>query len=325
MTHPGLVIRSSPHWNDKDTVPRIMCRVLIALTPAVLASLYFFRLRAVLLYLVTATACLATEALFFWARKKPLSSLLDGSALITAVLLAMCLPPSLPLEMAAIGGVVASGIGKQVFGGLGHNIFNPALVGRAFLAAAFPAAMTTWMPPLTLTVDTATFATPLADLRFHDAVLRGTLASFQNLFLGNVGGTLGGTSALTLIIGGAYLLIRKTIDWRIPAGVIASISVFTGVFWLSAPDRYASPLFHVLSGGLLLGALFMATDYVTSPLTASAKWIYALGIGLVAGLIRLFGGYPEGIMYAILFMNMFVPLLETLLRPRILGEKGRAR
>jgi len=323
MTGPGLIIESSPHWRDKDTVPRIMVRVLIALSPAVLASIYYFRWRAVLLYLVAAAACLATEAAFFWARKKPISSLFDGSAVITAVLLAMCLPANLPLEMAAIGGVVAIGIGKQVFGGLGHNIFNPALVGRAFLAAAFPAAMTTWIPPTTLAVDTATFATPLADLRFHDALVHGTLASLKNLFLGNVGGTLGGTSALALLIGGAYLLVRRTIDWRIPAGVVASLSLFTGAFWLAAPDRHASPLFHVLSGGLLLGALFMATDYVTSPLTSSAKWVYALGIGLVSGLIRLFGGYPEGVMYAILFMNMFVPLIETLLRPRILGERRR--
>ncbi len=323
MTSPGLIIESSPHWHDRDTVRRIMYRVLIALAPAVLASLYFFRLRAVLLYFVTTAACLATEAAFFWARKKPFQSLLDGSAVITAILLAMCLPPTLPLEMAVIGAVIAIGIGKQVFGGLGHNIFNPALVGRAFLAAAFPAAMTTWIPPSTLAVDTATFATPLADLRFHDAVLRGTLVSLKDLFLGNIGGTLGGTSALALLIGGLYLLNRKTIDWRIPTGVVISISLFTGVFWLAAPDRYASPLFHVLSGGLLLGALFMATDYVTSPLTPSAKWTYALGIGLVSGLIRLFGGYPEGIMYAILFMNTFVPLLETLLRPRILGERKR--
>jgi electron transport complex protein RnfD len=225
--------------------------------------------------------------------------------------------------MAVIGAVIAVGIGKQAFGGLGYNIFNPALVGRAFLAAAFPAAMTTWIPPATLAVDTVTYATPLADLRFHDAVMQGTLASLKDLFLGNVGGTLGGTSALALLIGGAYLLIRRTIDWRIPAGVVSSISLFTGVFWLAAPDRYASPLFHVLSGGLLLGALFMATDYVTSPLAPKAKWIYALGIGLVSGLIRLFGGYPEGIMYAILFMNAFVPLLETLMRPRILGERRR--
>jgi len=325
MNGPGLIIESSPHWRDRDTVRRIMARVLLALVPAVLASLYFFRLRALLLYSVTAAACLATEAAFFRARRKPLGSLLDGSALITAVLLAMCLPPNLPLEMAALGGVVAVGIGKQVFGGLGHNIFNPALVGRAFLAAAFPAAMTTWIPPNTLAVDTATFATPLADLRFHDALTRGTLASIGDLFLGNIGGTLGGTSALALLLGGAYLLYRKTIDWRIPAGVVASISLFTGVFWLAAPERYASPLFHVLSGGLLLGALFMATDYVTSPLTSSAKWIYALGIGLVSGLIRLFGGYPEGIMYAVLFMNMFVPLLESLLRPRILGERRGRR
>ncbi|MCK4429737.1 MAG: RnfABCDGE type electron transport complex subunit D, partial [Candidatus Aminicenantes bacterium] len=212
-------------------------------------------------------------------------------------------------------------IGKQVFGCLGHNIFNPALVGRAFLQTAFPVAMTTWLPPAMLKVNTVTFATPLDNLKFQDAVAQGTLTSLKDLFLGNVGGCLGETSALALLLGAIYLFYKRAIDWRIPVGIICALTVFTGIFWLANPDKYASPLFHILAGGLLIGAFFMATDMVTSPITPLGSWIYALGIGIMVGLIRLFGGYPEGVMYSILFMNTFVPLLNRYTRPRILGER----
>lgn len=321
MTEKMFITQSSPHLRDKDSVPKIMYAVIISLAPAVFASLYFFRLRALLLLLGCVATCLATEAIFLSLRKKPLRALLDGSAIITGLLLAMTLPPSLPLDMAVIGAVIAIAIGKQVFGGLGYNIFNPALVGRAFLQTAFPVAMTTWIPPLAQTINTATYATPLGDLKFQDAVAQGTLAPLKALFFGNIGGCLGETSALALIIGGVFLLFRRVIDWRIPLGIILSLSVFTGIFWLVSPTKYASPLFHLLAGGLLLGALFMATDMVTSPITPRGTWIYALGIGIVIGLIRLFGGFPEGAMYSILFMNTFVPLLNRYTRPRILGER----
>ena len=321
MTEKMFIIQSSPHFRDKDSVPKIMYAVVISLAPAVFASIYFFRLRALLLLLCCVAACLATEAIFLSLRKKPLQALLDGSAIITGLLLAMTLPPSLPLDMAIIGAVIAIAIGKQVFGGLGYNIFNPALVGRAFLQTAFPVAMTTWIPPLTKTINTATYATPLGDLKFQDAVAQGTLVPLKDLFFGNTGGCLGETSALALIIGGLFLLLRRVIDWRIPLGIILSLSVFTGTFWLANPGEYASPLFHLLAGGLLLGALFMATDMVTSPITPLGTWIYALGIGIVVGLVRLFGGFPEGVMYSILFMNTFVPLLNRYTRPRILGER----
>jgi electron transport complex protein RnfD len=225
--------------------------------------------------------------------------------------------------MAIIGAVVAIGIGKQVFGGLGHNIFNPALVGRAFLQTAFPVAMTTWVPPAMIKVNTITFATPLGNLKFQEAISRETLTPLKELFWGNVGGCLGETSAIALILGGLYLLFRRSIDWRIPVGIIISLSLFTGIFWLANPGKYASPLFHVLAGGLIIGAFFMATDMVTSPISPSGAWIYALGIGLVIGLIRLFGGYAEGVMYSILFMNAFVPLLNRYTRPRILGEERK--
>ncbi len=320
MAKEQFFLQSSPHFKDQDSVPKIMYAVILSLAPAVFASFYFFRWAALMLLMACIIACLATEALFLWLRKKPLYSLWDGSALITGILLALTLPPALSPELAVIGAVVAIAIGKQVFGGLGHNIFNPALVGRAFLQTAFPVAMTTWTPPVSLTVDTVTYATPLANLKFEEAVAQGTLTPLKDLFWGNIGGCLGETSALALLVGAVYLMARRTIDWRVPAGILLSLSAFTGVFWLVSPDKYASPLFHVLSGGLLIGAFFMATDMVTSPITPRGSWIYALGIGIMVGVIRLFGGFPEGVMYSILFMNAFVPILNRYTRPRILGE-----
>jgi electron transport complex protein RnfD len=233
----------------------------------------------------------------------------------------MTLPPDLSLELVVIGAVMAIALGKQVFGGLGHNIFNPALVGRAFLQVAFPVAMTTWSPPATLLVDSATFATPLGNLKFQNALAQGTLTPIQDLFWGNTGGCLGETSALALLLGAAFLLSRRAMDWRIPAGIILALGAFTGVFWLIAPEKYASPLFHFLAGGFILGAFFMATDMVTSPITPLGAWAYALGIGIMIGIIRLFGGFPEGVMFSILFMNTFVPLINRYTRPRILGER----
>ncbi|NIM58291.1 MAG: RnfABCDGE type electron transport complex subunit D [Candidatus Aminicenantes bacterium] len=324
MTNNAFILQSSPHFKDKDSVPKIMYAVIASLVPAVAASLYFFRFRALVLLVSCVATCLVTEALFLWLRRKPLHSLFDGSAVITGLLLAMTLPPSLSVELAIIGAVMAIAIGKQVFGGLGYNIFNPALVGRAFLQTAFPVAMTTWIPPATLKIQTATFATPLGNLRFEDAIARGTLTPLKDLFTGNVGGCLGETSSFALILGGLYLLSRRVIDWRIPLGILLSLTAFTGAFWLANPEKYASPLFHILAGGLLIGAFFMATDMVTSPITPLGTWIYALGIGIVIGLIRLFGGFAEGVMYSILFMNAFVPLLNRYTRPRILGEGRKA-
>jgi H+/Na+-translocating ferredoxin:NAD+ oxidoreductase subunit D len=323
MTNNTFILQSSPHFKDKDSVPKIMYTVIASLVPVVAASLYFFRFKALALLLSCIATCLVTEALFLWLRKKPLHSLRDGSAVITGILLAMTLPPSLSLEFAIIGAVVATTIGKQVFGGLGYNIFNPALVGRAFLQTAFPVAMTTWIPPAALKIQTATFATPLGNLRFQDAIAEGTLTPLKDLFIGNIGGSLGETSAFALILGGLFLLSRRVIDWRVPLGILLSLTAFTGAFWLANPEKYASPLFHILAGGLLIGAFFMATDMVTSPITPRGTWIYALGIGIVIGLIRLFGGFAEGVMYSILFMNAFVPLLNRYTRPRIFGERSK--
>lgn len=321
MNDNTFIIKSSPHFRGRDSVPKIMYAVVLSLLPAIAASLYFFGIRALIIYMVCVATCLATEALFLKARKKPLSALLDGSAVITGLLLAMTLPPGLSLELVVIGAVTAMALGKQVFGGLGYNIFNPALVGRAFLQIAFPVAMTTWSPPATLSVDTSTFATPLGNLKFGNAIAEGTLTPLKDLFWGNTGGCLGETSAAALLIGAAFLLFRKTIDWRVPLGIIGILSVFTGIFWMADPSGYASPLFHILAGGLIIGAFYMATDLVTSPFAPAATWIYALGTGLMIGLIRLFGGFPEGVMFSILFMNTFVPLLNRYIRPRILGER----
>ncbi|MFP4081313.1 MAG: RnfABCDGE type electron transport complex subunit D [Candidatus Aminicenantes bacterium] len=323
MAKNTFILQSSPHFRDQDSTPKIMHAVILSLVPPVLASLYFFRLQAAVLLVTCVVASLITESLFLWSRKRQVQSLKDGSAVITGLLLAMTLPPSFPLELAVIGAVVAIAIGKQAFGGLGHNIFNPALVGRAFLQTAFPVAMTTWIPPAAANIDAATYATPLANLKFQDAVAQGTLTSLPDLFWGNIGGCLGETSAAALLIGAFYLILKRTIDWRIPAGIFISLTAFTGIFWVVNPDKYASPLFHALSGGLLIGAFFMATDMVTSPITPMGSWIYALGIGLIVGLIRLFGGFPEGMMYSILFMNTFVPLLNRYTRPRILGERSK--
>jgi len=322
MSNNGYLLKSSPHFLDKDSVPKIMLTVILSLLPAVAASLYFFRLRALLVYGLSVAACLITEFIFLKVRGKPLRALRDGSAVITGLLLAMTLPPSLSPELVVIGAVAAVALGKQVFGGLGHNIFNPALVGRAFLQIAFPIAMTTWTPPAGLAADTATFATPLGSLKFEAAAVEGTLTPIKDLFLGNTGGCLGETSALALLIGAAFLLYKRAIDWRIPTGIIAMLTLFTGIFWLAAPGRYASPLFHILAGGFMIGAFFMATDMVSSPVTPLGTWIYALGIGLTIGLIRLLGGFPEGVMFSILFLNTFVPLLNRYTRPRILGERS---
>jgi len=322
MTNKDLRLQSSPHFKDRDSVPGIMYAVVLSLLPAAAASIYFFRWRVLAVYGLSFLACMATEAVFLKVRKKPMTSLWDGSAVITALLFAMILPPDVSLDIVIIGAIVSIGLGKQVFGGLGYNIFNPALVGRAFLQVAFPVAMTTWTPT-SFQIDSATFATPLGNLKFQDAIMQGTLTPIKELFLGNTGGCIGETSALALLLGAAFLLYRRVIDWRVPAGIIASLALFTGVFWLADPQSFASPLFHIFAGGLIIGAFYMATDMVSSPITPAGTWIYALGIGLLAGLIRLFGGYPEGVMFAILFMNTFVPLLNRLTRPRILGERRR--
>ncbi len=310
----NFVISSFPHIFDKRNVPQIMWGVVLALLPAVAASIYFFRQRAVMLILACVFASVITEALFQKIRRKTLT-LNDGSAVVTGLLLALVLPATLPLWMAVLGTVVAVSLGKQIFGGLGYNIFNPALIGRAFLMASFPVFLTTYCAPYTL--DAISSATPLGLMKFE-----GIFTPLGNLFLGDVSGSLGETSSLALILGGLYLLYKKYIDWRIPLGLLSTVIVFTAIVWLVEPASNPSPLFHLFSGGLMLGVWFMATDPVTTPITKKGRWIFGAGCGVLLIIIRLWGGLPEGMMYSILLMNAFTPLINRYTKPRVFGGKS---
>ena len=306
-----LTINISPHVFSPVDTRSLMKGVIKSLVPAIAASLYFFRLQALGVILASVAGCVVTEYLFQKLRKKPIE-IRDYSALLTGLLLALVLPPALPLWMAFLGGAFAIAFGKEIFGGLGHNIFNPALLARAFLMAAFPVALTTWNAPVTL--DAMTTATPLGLAKFSQ-----TSTPYLHLFLGNTGGCIGETSALALIIGFIYLLYRKIIDYRIPVAYIATAAVFALITHLIAPGKYMGPIFHVLAGGLLIGAVFMATDPVTSPVTSKGRWIFGIGCGLVTMVIRLWGGLPEGVMYSILLMNACTPLINRMTKQRRFG------
>jgi electron transport complex protein RnfD len=320
-------IGTSPHIKSTESVPTIMYWVVGSLVPPMAGAIYFFGMTAVRILAISVLTCVITEYMFLVLRKKKGATVLDGSALITGILFALTLPPSLKSSHVAIGAFVSIALGKQVFGGLGYNIFNPALVGRAFLQAAFPVAMTTWVPPLAQKgVDTLTFATPLAQFKFAsaDMPLAERMTDLDALFFGHIGGCLGETSALLLLAGGGILLAKRYIDWRIPAGIFATVFAVTGIIHWVNPNLCAPPFFHILAGGLLLGGFFMATDMVTSPITRKGIWIYSVSIGALVVLIRVQGGLPEGVMYAILFMNAFVPILNRYTRPKIFGEGGNA-
>lgn len=305
-------ISPGPHVFGKTKTPGMMRDVIIALIPAIFASIYFFRAKAVILLLVSVTSCVFFEAMIQFLMKRKIT-VSDGSAAVTGILFAMVMPPSLPVWASVIGSFIAIGLTKQLFGGLGANIFNPALLGRAFLMAAFPTYMTRWTNPMTL--DAVTGATPLGMVKFgHNLAI-----NYSELFIGNVSGSPGETSALALIIGGIYLLLRKTIDWRVPLAYIGSVIVISFISNLIAPDIYAGALFHVLAGGLLIGAIFMATDPVTSPVTKKGRWIFGIGCAAITMVIRLWGGLPEGVMYSILLMNAITPILNRTTRPRRYG------
>jgi electron transport complex protein RnfD len=274
-------------------------------------AIYYFGLKAVWLIAASVIAALVTEAGINLLKGESFT-LKDGSAAITGLLLALTLPPSFPVTGTIIGSVFAIAIGKQIFGGLGFNIFNPALLGRAFLQACFPVAMTTWTLP---GPDGVSGATPLGQFKFEKLA-----TGAYDLFIGNIGGSLGETSALAILAGGIFLLIRKYADWRIPVSYLLTVFVFSGLFWLVAPADYPDPIFQLLSGGLMLGAFFMATDMVTSPITTKGTWIFGIGAGIILVVIRLFGGLPEGVMYSILLMNAVTPLLNRYTRPKFFGE-----
>ena len=316
----SLRVGPAPHLGDTTTTRRIMFEVVLVMLPLFVAGVWLFKLHAVWLTLVTTAGCLTAEAVANGLRGRPQRSLTDGSAIVTGMILAFSLPPGLRLYQAFIGGVVAIGLAKMVFGGLGQNLFNPAMAGRAFLMVCFPVAMTSWMEPGTLHtigVDAVTQATPLAAAKFHAV----PLAAIRDLFIGNVSGCVGETSALAALIGGLYLLVRRVADWRQPLGMIAAAFVFAAIAHAAAPARFAPPLYHLTSGALLFGAFFIATDYVGAPVTPWGRLIFGAGVGILVMVIRLFGGYPEGVMYAILIMNALTPLIERWTLPTPFGGR----
>ncbi len=313
-----LIISSSPHIRSEESIPKIMYSVIIALIPAIAASIFIFGVKALWLMVTCTVVSILTEYIFQKIRKKDVTTI-DGSAALAGILLALTLPPGFPYTAAALGAIVAIALGKHIFGGLGYNIFNPALIGRAFLQAAFPVLITTWERPLAWLseeVDAVTAATPLAMMKFDMKI-----ESLSKMLTGNVGGSLGETSAVALLLGAAFLLYKGYIQWRIPAGIFTSVVIFGGIFWIIDPSKYPDPLFHILAGGMLIGAFFMATDMVTSPITYKGYWIFGIGIGILTIIIRLKGGLPEGVMYSILLMNAITPLINRYTRPRILGRK----
>lgn len=308
-----LKLSSSPHIKSPFSTQKAMLYVLVALLPCVISSIVFFGLYQIVIILTSVVFAVITEFVIKKLRKQNLS-IDDGSAALTGLLLALILPPNYPLVNTALGSIFAIAIGKEVFGGLGYNIFNPALVGRAFLQASFPVQTTTWVKP-NLAVDTITSATPLAQFKFEKIV-----TDLPNLFYGNISGSLGETSALAILIGGLFLIITKVANWQIPVSMIIGMITFQGTLWVIEPTQYANPLFHLFSGGFMFGAFFMATDWVTSPLTSRGMWIYGILISFFVVLIRNFGGLPEGVMYAILLMNAVTPLINRYTVPKIFGE-----
>jgi Na+-translocating ferredoxin:NAD+ oxidoreductase subunit D len=306
-----LTISVSPHISSPVGTADIMKDVIKALIPAIAVGIYFFRGSAIGVIVASVAGCVLSEVLLQKLRHRPLETG-NYSSFLTGLLLAMVLPPALPLWMAFLGGVVAIVLGKEIFGGIGCNIFNPALLARAFLMAAFPVALTTWRQPITL--DAVTTATPLGLAKFEAYA-----TPFSLLATGNIPGCIGETSAVALLLGIAYLLYRKVIDYRIPASYAGTVIIFSGITHLIAPSVYLGPVFHIFAGGFILGAGFMATDPVTSPVTARGRWIFGAGCGLITMTIRLWGGLPEGVMYSILLMNACTPIINRVTRPRRFG------
>ena len=311
------VVSPSPHVHSGDTISKNMYGVLIALVPAFIVSLYVFGLDALILTAFSVLFCVITEygVQRFMFKKEPTIS--DGSAIITGVLLAFNVPSNLPLWILAIGAIAAIGIGKMSFGGLGNNIFNPALLGRVFLLISFPAQMTSWPLPSTIeAIDGVTAATVLENIKYNPSAL----PSISDMFFGLESGSIGEMSVMALLLGLLYMLWKKNITWHIPISILLTVAIFAGGVYLIDPSPANNPLIHLLSGGLMLGAVFMATDYATSPLTHKGMIIYGVGIGVVTMCIRLWGSYPEGVSFAILLMNGLTPLINNYVKPKRFGE-----
>lgn len=308
-----LELSSSPHVHSQWSTKQTMWLVVLSLLPALISAVLFFGSYQLLIVLTSVVFCAGTEFAIKKFRKKKIT-VDDGSAVITGILLGLILPPNFSLSATAIGAVFSIAIGKEIFGGLGYNIFNPALAGRAFLQAAFPVAMTTWAKP-NFAVDSVTSATPLAAYKFDKV-----FAQIQPMFLGNIGGSIGETSAIAILIGGIFLIAIGIVNYRIPLSMILGMLIFGGIFWAIDPMKYPNPLFQLFAGGFLFGTFFMATDWVTSPITSKGMYIFGFGIALIVVVIRIFGGLPEGVMYAILIMNSVVPIINRYTRPTIFGE-----
>lgn len=314
-----LIVSPSPHVHSGDSVKKNMYGVIIALIPALIAAIWFFGLGAFVVTLTSILACVIFEFLIqkFILKVKP--SISDGSAILTGLLLAFNLPSNLPLWIIIIGALVAIGVAKMPFGGLGNNLFNPALVGRVFLLISFPVQMTTWPEANGLStgyLDATTGATPLAMMKGNF----GTLPDTMDLIFGQMGGSLGEISAIALLIGFVFLLYKKIITWHIPISIFATVLIFQGILYWANPAEFASPIVHLFTGGLMLGAIFMATDYVTSPMSKKGMLVYGAGIAILTVVIRNFGAYPEGVSFAILIMNAFTPLINSYIKPKRFGE-----
>jgi len=313
-----FLISPGPHLRGKLSVSKIMYYVVLALLLPTGAAVYFFGYHALLVITVSIVAAVLTE---YGAKKlRKRAFVMDGSAIVTGLLLALILPPTIPLWMAAAGSVFAIAIVKEAFGGLGYNIFNPALGGRAFMTASFSAEMTTWVLPMGFAADAVTSATPLSERFMSEIFIEGVdkLSVYKELFLGNTSGSIGETSVLLILIGGLLLIALRIIDWRIPVAYIGTVALLTLILGEDA-------IFHVLAGGLMLGAFFMATDYVTSPLTHKGRIVFSVGAGILTVVIRLFGGLPEGVAFSILFMNALTPLIDRYIKVRPYGLKKRVR
>ncbi len=312
----NFVVSGTPHVRSKESIQSIMRDVIIALVPATAAGIYYFGLRALILIVAAIISAVFFEWLYEKITRKPVT-INDLSAVVTGLLLAMNLPASAPVWVAIVGSAFAIIFAKQLFGGLGQNFINPALAGRAFLLASYPTEMTTWVVPNGLAADAATYATPLAQLK------NGALdASLKQLVMGQVGGTIGETCAIALIIGGIYLLYKHVISWKIPVIYIATVFI---LFAVIGRHGMRMPLQEIFAGGVMLGGIFMATDYASSPVTPKGQVIFAVGAGLLTYLIRTFGGYPEGVSYSILIMNCCVPLIERFTEPTIFGALPKTK
>jgi Na+-translocating ferredoxin:NAD+ oxidoreductase subunit D len=330
MSTQFLTISPSPHIHAENTVQKLMYGVIISLIPALAISFFVFGINSLYVMALSVLFCIGTEYVLTRYLLKKESTILDGSAIITGILLGFNVPSSLPWWALLIGSIVAIGVGKTAFGGLGNNPFNPALVGRVFLLISFPVQMTSWPLPFASRFqffDAATGATPLAiikegiDAGKPVSELMSQIPSYLSLLLGDLGGCVGEISAVGLIIGFLYMLWKKIITWHIPISMLGTIFIFTGILWLINPEKFIDPVFHLLTGGVMLGAFYMATDYVTSPMTVKGMLIYGIGIGFITVVIRVFGSYPEGVSFAILIMNGFVPLMNKYIKPRRFGLK----